>query len=154
MKKLILVLSALLCITAASGVLYSQDMAKHPGSDDLEKCVACHKAGIKQGNYTPLLANISQACLKCHERGDANHPIDRKPTFKVPADFPLSKNGEINCISCHKPHTDRYSDRSWQARSLAGRLGDSMWRKKQYKTYFLRRNNAHGELCLSCHGGQ
>lgn len=127
----------------------------NPMVQDSAQCGVCHEnaqvASLGPSNPFPVRGNISEICAKCHESHVSNHPVRVVPSFKVPGDLPVTPAGEISCVTCHNPHNERYSDRAWQARSLAGKFGGWFNRKKEFETYFLRRNNAQGELCLACH---
>ena len=93
----------------------------------------------------------SKRCIECHPMGETGHPTMVKPLFPIPKDFPLSDNNEITCVSCHNPHYQRYSSRSWLPRTHLRKAADILRRKKQFKTHYLRRNNSKKELCLACH---
>lgn len=141
-------------------IFSEQEIQIHPFSAYGEQCNTCHEikktAGadasyiIFRENSTDLL---TAACIKCHPQGAADHPIKITPSFPIPKDLPLSEKKEITCITCHNPHFRRFSNRSWLPRTFLLEMIDFINRKKQYKTYFLRRNNAKKELCLACHQG-
>ena len=150
MKKILIYLLILAFFSGAFSILWAQQQEPHPVVKE-KRCEACHMAGTNDQNFTGLKNDISAACIACHPHEDANHPVMVIPDFKVPADLPLSGSKELTCITCHNPHNPRFSNRSWQAKSIAGKMGDIFRRGKQHKTYFLRRNNANGDLCFTCH---
>ena len=150
MKKIVITFLLLAIISGIYSILWTQQQESHP-IDPAIQCRSCHNEGTDRNKYTGLKEDISSACIKCHVRGDANHGVNFTPQFKVPSDLPLSKSREITCITCHSPHNQRFSNRTWQAKSLIGKMGDMFKRGKHHKTYFLRRNNADGDLCFSCH---
>ena len=140
----LLILSAVLAVSVVA-----QKPESHPLSDKKDRCAACHAIPSPTPGSHEIRADIDQACEKCHPRGRENHSIGVTPTFSVPSDLVMGPDGKMSCITCHVPHTPRWSDHSWQATSLAGSLKGLF--AKRHQTYFLRRNNAHGDLCLSCH---
>ncbi|MFC1552630.1 hypothetical protein ACFL6P_08730 [Candidatus Latescibacterota bacterium] len=132
----------------------------HPFSGVDIQCSKCHEVHKTQGAEASYIVFredsvrlLSDKCLVCHPMSSSGHPNLVKPSFPIPKDFPLSHQNELTCISCHNPHYQRYSNRSWLPRTYLGRTADFIRRKKQFNTYFLRRNNAKKELCLACHQG-
>lgn len=131
----------------------------HPFVKDRANCSKCHD--IRQlpggGSYIAFEENSGAIqtvnCKGCHPQHLGDHPVLVRPLFSVPKDLPLSKRGEVTCMTCHNTHYERYSDRPWLPRSVKTSMLDYMFRKKVYKTYFLRRNNSKKELCISCHTG-
>ncbi len=141
-----------------SEIISEQKTQIHPFAASKNQCNKCHevyKTTGAEASYIVFIENSSKflnaACLRCHPQGPADHPILITTSFAVPKDLPLSEKKEITCITCHNPHLQRFSNRSWLPRSFTKKLVESIFRKKQYKTYFLRRNNANKELCLGCH---
>ncbi len=132
----------------------------HPFVNEKNRCDTCHDVFQTSGadaSYIIFRENaaalLSAKCAKCHERNFGDHPVLIKASFPVPKDLPLSEKKEITCITCHNPHFIRFSNRSWFPRSYIMIIADYLKSKKEYKTYYLRRNNAKKELCLSCHKG-
>jgi nitrate/TMAO reductase-like tetraheme cytochrome c subunit len=121
------------------------------------KCHEVHKTDGAEASYIVFREDsvqlLSNKCLGCHPMTSSGHPNMVKPSIPIPKDFPLSHQNELTCISCHNPHFQRYSNRSWLPRTYLGKAADIIRRKKQFNTYFLRRNNAKKELCLACHQG-
>ncbi len=127
----------------------AQKPDNHPVADDVKRCAVCHEVPSPTHTSSRLRSDIDTVCKGCHPRDAANHRIGNTPPFPVPPDLRLSPEGTLSCVTCHDPHTPRWSNRAWQAKSLAGSIR-TMFVKK-HKTYFLRRNNAQGDLCLACH---
>ncbi len=130
----------------------------HPFVKDNNQCNTCHEVFQDSGFNASYIVfredpgvSMTASCLKCHQQYIGDHPVLIKAPFPVPKDFPLSEKKEITCITCHNPHFQRFSNRPWFPRSFKTIIADFIKRKKEYKTYFLRRNNAEKELCLSCH---
>lgn len=114
------------------------------GHDGELICQSCHKPHAAQEKKILLLKNDrSQLCGQCHtdryakNRAEAGsmhtHPVNIKPqTVKVPDSLikqgsKLSKDGEVICQSCHRPH---------DAKSNGG---------------LLVVKNEKASLCLNCH---
>ncbi|MEW6086857.1 MAG: hypothetical protein AB1498_00885 [bacterium] len=109
---------------------------------EAKDCSQCHilddNAKAKEPRFKK---SIPELCGKpCHDRGalGLNHPLEVVPDFKVPSTLPL-ENGEITCGTCHNPHNNPVI----KTKSFFG------W--KEEKSYFLRMDNSHGELCRVCH---
>lgn len=87
-----------------------------------------------------VLSTISALCYSCHdgtytpkgetffENDGTSHPIDIKPSdrVKIPADYPLDREGKLTCTTCHNPH-------------------------RTAKDKYLREGWGDGELCIACH---
>ncbi|MFC1552561.1 multiheme c-type cytochrome, partial [Candidatus Latescibacterota bacterium] len=131
----------------------------HPYVKDKEQCAKCHDVRQMAGGATYIVFEENSGavqtvnCKGCHTQHLGDHPVLVQPLFHVPKDLPLSKKGEVTCMTCHNTHYTRYSDRSWSPRSYKSKVLDYLYKKKEYKTYFLRRNNSKKELCISCHTG-
>ncbi|MFC1538718.1 hypothetical protein ACFL6H_04780 [Candidatus Latescibacterota bacterium] len=132
----------------------------HPFSGNESQCDRCHEVHRTSGgeaSYILFRENsarlLSGKCLECHPMSNNSHPTLIKPKIPIPKDFPLSDNNELTCISCHNPHYQRFSTRAWLPRTHLDKVADIFRRKKQFKTYYLRRNNSKKELCLACHQG-
>ncbi|MDD5773484.1 MAG: cytochrome c3 family protein [bacterium] len=109
---------------------------------ETEDCEQCHSmddsSQTKQSRYKK---SIPELCVEpCHRDGalGLNHPVEIVPDFEVPSSLPL-ENGEITCGTCHDPH----SSPTIKTKSFIG------W--KEGKSYFLRIDNSHGDLCRVCH---
>ncbi len=139
-------------------IFSEQEIQTHPYTTSNDQCNKCHevyKTTGANGSYIVFVEDshklMTYACIKCHLQGNADHPIMIVASFPVPRDLPLSQDNEVTCITCHNPHLQRYSNHPWLQRSFMTIISDFISRKKQYKTFFLRRNNSNRELCLSCH---
>lgn len=126
----------------------------HKDLRDMAKCSACHletpqllPAEICANMNVPVKDNVTGMCTSCHGYGERSHPTDVVVDFPVPLDLPL-KNNKITCVTCHYPHGKDESDRRYISTSFLGWLFS---REKKHKTYFLRRPNTNGELCMACH---
>ncbi len=160
-KKSLLYTALLILIPVYLPILFGQDSQSHPFVTNEKLCNVCHVTYLSTGtsgntaSFIIIKADSSRlptdVCLECHPQKAATHPIQITTSYSVPKDLPLSKTRKIACTTCHNPHIARFSDRSWIPRSIFQKLNDLLKRKKQYKTFFLRRNNAEGELCMSCH---
>lgn len=132
----------------------------HPFVKDMNECGKCHdvrKMLDSEASYIVFAENSATIqtlnCKGCHPQNLGDHPILVRPMFPVPKDLPLSKRGEVTCMTCHNTHYVRYSDRPWSPRSYQTKIFDYVNKKKEFKTYFLRRNNSKKELCIACHTG-
>ena len=132
----------------------------HPNVQDSDRCNTCHEVFSTdegRGSFIVFRENpansLTAKCLSCHHYHVGDHPVLVGASFPIPKDLPVSDKNEITCITCHNPHYQRYSNRSWQPRSYKEKIYDIITGKKRFKTYFLRRNNAKKDLCLSCHKG-
>ncbi len=120
-----------------------------------EKCLECHteKPASNPGEIctgkksAPIKNNVTEMCTSCHDYGDRSHPTDVEVDFNVPGDLPIM-NGRITCVTCHYPHANCESEHRFISVSILENIFSG---GGKYKTYFLRRSNAHGELCLACH---
>ncbi|MBI5187782.1 MAG: hypothetical protein HZA07_01735 [Nitrospirae bacterium] len=147
MKKLFLVI----IIGLLTDTVYADS---HKELRDQSKCADCHlekpqvlPSEICTFMNIPIKDTVTEMCTKCHEYGERSHPTDKAVDFPVPPDLPL-KDGKITCVTCHYPHAKFESDRRYISTSL---LGSLFSREKKHKTYFLRRPNTNGELCMACH---
>jgi hypothetical protein len=86
-------------------------------------------------------------CSGCHDKDDG-HKVGLKLDFEVPADLPLGKKNKLTCLTCHYTHGSLSSDKPQASVSFLDGMLDS---ERLHKSYLLRRNNAEGELCLTCH---
>jgi hypothetical protein len=118
-----------------------------------EDCLQCHETRPDGRPGTDAqgtkLKEILPVCLSCHPQEEGLHPVGMRPDFTVPPDLRLDVGGVISCVTCHRAHGERYSRYRYASESLLKRLFGGSAGK--YKTYYLRRANAGGELCLACH---
>ncbi len=120
-------------------------------------CTNCHRGlpeiqpGLNTKNNHVELSKFKQGgikmCTDCHNEKEG-HVVGVRLDFSVPADLPLSENKTISCLTCHYTHGELKSDRPQSSYSLIDRLLDS---ERLHKSFLIRRNNSHGELCLTCH---
>jgi hypothetical protein len=76
---------------------------------------------------TALAPDIEVRCTACHDEGPS-HPTGMAPRKPVPETLPLSGSGQIACATCHFMHGEH-----------------------TLNSNFLRVDNRHGALCLTCH---
>ncbi len=138
-----------------------QKLQIHPFiKEDKNSCAKCHDVRKTAGSDASYIVFVEDSaaiqtvnCKQCHSQHFGDHPVLIKASLTVPKDLPLSIKNEITCMTCHNTHYVRFSDRPWSPRSYKTILFDFVTRKKEYKTYFLRRNNSKKELCIACHTG-
>ncbi len=122
---------------------------------DPARCTHCHEALPRPGQERPLRfrKDVVSLCLECHQEKelDAVHPVDIRPGSRVPPDLPLDEHGTMTCATCHDPHAPAEADEPYVAEPIARRLLSVLGGKKRHRTYFLRRRNDRGQLCLACH---
>jgi hypothetical protein len=140
----------------SAGGTHAHDPAQ---ARDPELCTRCHQGTpaawtlAPSGNSSdhPRFALDGVAmCIQCHE-ADVSHMVGMEVDFSIPDDLPLSEDGTVTCLTCHKPHGPLRSDRPWANVSILDRWLDT---EAMHKTYLLRRTNEHGELCLLCHAAE
>jgi hypothetical protein len=61
----------------------------------------------------------------------------------------LDADGTLTCVTCHRAHAQRFSERRYTSVSPLKRLFGG--NDGRHKTYYLRRANPDGELCRACH---
>lgn len=145
----VLLLMSVVKVSSAGPV--SQD-DPHPFLEG-DGCLSCHEqtpAGKPgTGGAGTRLKKLLPVCLGCHPGEEDLHPVGVEPDFEVPTDLLLAVDGTVSCITCHRAHGERYGRHRWVSVSPLKRLfGGS---GERYKTYYLRRANPSGELCLACH---
>jgi Doubled CXXCH motif (Paired_CXXCH_1) len=91
--------------------------------------------------------NGVEMCSGCHDAEDG-HKVGIKLDFDVPADMPLGEKNKLTCLTCHYSHGKLTSDRPQASYSFMDKMLDA---ERLHKSFLLRRNNAEGELCLTCH---
>ncbi|MFH1289054.1 MAG: hypothetical protein ABII25_10250 [bacterium] len=108
---------------------------------EIDCCSQCHIMDDTRSKTPRFKKSVTDLCIKpCHSGGalGVSHPVEVVPDFKVPDFLPL-ENGEVTCGTCHNPHSSPII----KTKSLIGWKGG--------KSYFLRVDNSHGELCRTCH---
>ncbi|GAB4265624.1 MAG: hypothetical protein Kow0092_18090 [Deferrisomatales bacterium] len=118
-------------------------------------CERCHLATPDPGAAATagLRKDVVGLCLECHRDKDlsALHPVDIRPGAQVPDDLPLDDHGTITCATCHDPHGPYEADEPYVAQALSRRLLSLLTGRRRYRTFYLRRRNDEGQLCLACH---
>lgn len=127
-------------------------------SHDID-CTSCHfeqpqvvATGLlnsknHQANPASLKADGIEMCSGCHDKDDG-HKVGLKLEFDVPADMPLGAKNKLTCLTCHYTHGSLSSSKPQASVSFM----DSMLNAERlHKSFLLRRNNAEGDLCLTCH---
>ncbi len=128
----------------------------HAFLNDRKECQRCHVEVPRRGAPAGSLRfhkDLVSLCLGCHTDKDLStlHPVDIRPGFRVPRDLPLDEHGTITCSTCHDPHGAPVAPVPYVAETLGKRLLSVVTRKKEHKTFYLRRRNDQGQLCLGCH---
>ncbi len=123
----------------------------HAFMDEPSKCLHCHESKpiIRGGHFVKDIVSLCQDCHSVIHR--MSHPVDIRPQESISEDLPLDHEGTITCATCHDPHSASSSSKPYLRRGLVERL-KGMFSSAGYSTYFLRKPNTEGELCLSCHG--
>lgn len=143
------------CVISWSGIAETNPHILQPGVT--ENCESCHieppKSLSKSKPFTlPKMGEYKadgvEMCAGCHEIEDSSHKVGMEMDFEPPADLPLSEDKAISCLTCHYVHGSLSSERAWASISFMDKL---MNNERLHKSYLLRRNNAQGELCLTCH---
>lgn len=127
--------AALLALLALAALLFSMRTDPH----DLRDCGRCHRLfGPRASPGKALTAPVSLLCEPCHRKiltDGVLHPVDLRPRrVAVPADLPLSAEGELTCATCHDFHGT--SETPWGEPSR-----------------YLRRTARGKEFCRLCHRG-
>ncbi len=126
----------LLGLTAGVIAVVVYSVMDNPHRFDESGCMKCHlEDPVGKKPPLPLVASVKRICMDCHRKFDPSlsHPVEVSPvTAKVPADMPLSAEGQITCSTCHDIHSSHVTE--FGTPSL-----------------FLRRR-ARGRLfCIICH---
>jgi hypothetical protein len=114
----------------------------------LPACLVCHSSDKDRGKLADLNRSCDTNCRRCHQEMEKHHPVGGGVEEKDKMTLPLSTGDKVACITCHDPGARRTDTRSWKSQSLFSRLFRS---QTVYKTYYLRINNADGNLCRACH---
>jgi predicted CXXCH cytochrome family protein len=128
-----------LFLAAAIGLVVVYSMETEPHAFPQDKCRTCHVVD-GSGNVAgkQLTASVTALCDRCHAKVLATgymHPIDVRPnTVRIPADFPLSRSGELVCSTCHDIHASYFTPYGVPSR-------------------YLRRLEAGKKFCDACHAG-
>ncbi|MDZ4164846.1 MAG: cytochrome c3 family protein [Smithellaceae bacterium] len=135
------------------------------------KCSQCHLNQPKKGEKLLFVREIDKLCLECHKQVGAvlSHPSGLKPSFPLPAEFPLDWSGKMTCVTCHEVHGKRknllVSEKTGKAFCITCHRGalltkqgheavSSLVHQPQYEiTKFDRPLDRESQDCLSCHDG-
>jgi formate-dependent nitrite reductase cytochrome c552 subunit len=151
--------TVLLLMLSAARPLLAGNPHELPANSQTIDCLSCHVekpqtmgAAIitsknHQANVDAFKADGIEMCSGCHDKDDG-HKVGLKLDFEVPADLPLGKKNKLTCLTCHYTHGSLSSDKAQASVSFLDSMLDS---ERLHKSYLLRRNNADGELCLTCH---
>jgi hypothetical protein len=123
-------------------------------------CALCHKVipsvsdkevGVETRNNPvdrdSFVQDGTAMCSSCHNPDDG-HKVGLELDFQAPADLPLDAKNKMTCLTCHYTHGSLTTERPQASFSFMDRLFDA---DRLHKSFLLRRNNADGELCLTCH---
>ncbi len=116
-------------------------------------CDRCHDGDPGGEGRRRFRRDVVSLCLDCHLEKDLSslHPVDIRPEGRVPEGLPLDSQGTVTCATCHDPHASPTADEPYVAESIGSRLLSALTGRKRYPTFFLRRRNNEGQLCLACH---
>lgn len=98
------------------------------------ECARCHTADRPTLESDPHVAldllapDLEARCILCHNNEGPSHHTGIRPVKPVPDTLPLSAEGLITCATCHFVHGEQNAFGS-----------------------FVRIDNRHGGLCLTCH---
>jgi hypothetical protein len=101
-------------------------------------CASCHGVSRPERGADGVVqmkegGDITKMCYGCHDKSSNIHPVDIRPSMKVPAGLPLNSQGKIDCNTCHDMHM--------------ARTKDHMLRGFAEGKYKMR-----PDLCIDCHG--
>ena len=113
--------------SAAAAVLYSAQWTSY--HDFGGRCLDCHISQPSSDEQMTFSKDISRMCSGCHSsEQELSHPVDIKPSMKVPQSMPLDWKGDVTCLTCHTAH------------------------KRGYGGFHLRVAASGVGLCVICHG--
>jgi predicted CXXCH cytochrome family protein len=139
---------------ALPGISFAQvETPRNP--DSAKECAICHyrwvdtfyidNRGSELVEYqSEKVVAKSEMCFTCHDGSvvdsrekiynDYRHKINKPPPadMKIPANFPLDKDGNIQCSTCHTAH------------GVSSEMGIE-------KTIFIRESNKNSGICIMCH---
>jgi predicted CXXCH cytochrome family protein len=130
-----LTVALLLCVVFICIVIYSMQTDPHK----FPECLSCHLTD-PSGKIIEhqLTAPVTTLCARCHEKIFTEgylHPVDIRPrNVGIPADMPLSPQGEITCVTCHDIH-------------------GSFFTPYDTPSHYLRRYEGGKDFCRACHTG-
>ncbi len=91
---------------AGAALLYSRQWTSY---HDFEgRCLECHIREPAPGDEPrAFLQDISKMCVECHaSEFELSHPVDMRPSMRVPLNLPLDWKGEVTCTTCHPVHME------------------------------------------------
>jgi hypothetical protein len=151
-------LTIALCLAALfPTTLLASRQQPHDFMSDVNSCAKCHdKVPVPgQDDFTTIVLkkDIVTLCEECHQAmvQSDKHPVDIRPDRTVPADMHLDNYFSITCTTCHDPHGQPFAEYPYVTYTLLDQAKRLFNGEKEHRTYFLRRSNVDGELCLSCH---
>lgn len=136
------------------GISHAQvDAPRNP--DSAKECAVCHYRWIDtffvDGRGSDLVPYQSEKvvarpeiCFSCHDGSvvdsrarvynDLRHKINKPPPehMKLPKEFPLDKDGNMQCSTCHTAH------------GVSSEMGIE-------RTIFIRASNKNSGMCRACH---
>jgi hypothetical protein len=129
----------------------------HAFMKDPARCADCHEGTPRRGTDDYLSVafkdTIVNLCSGCHkgEHLREEHPVEIRPEAAVPDDLHLDSSYTITCATCHDAHSAHEAPRAYVPQTFWERAAGAVRRDRPFRTYFLRRPNPAGELCLACH---
>jgi len=106
----VLLFGSLECVLAVGlfiGVSSSADCAALGPHAGVVTCGTCHTVGAAatEINAGSLTAPQGKLCAGCHTNAThASHPTAFTPARPLPVAFPLDREGQLNCTTCHEVH--------------------------------------------------
>lgn len=158
-KSLILLIVALAVMVFPPESNAAEDVP-HAFMTDVYQCSKCHEKVPLPGqdDFTSIVLkkDIVTLCEECHQAmiNDDKHPVDIRPDRKVPEQLHLDNYFSVTCVTCHDPHSVPFADFPYIPYTWMDRIRRFIKRERRHRTYFLRKNNVDGALCLSCHSWQ
>lgn len=155
----LLLMPVLLFLCVREGLGSEESVNPHAFMGDPEKCTTCHDKAPVLGvdDFTTVTFNdsIMVLCSGCHEDAHLReeHPVEVRPEFEIPTDFHLDSDYTMTCTTCHEPHGDFIARTRFVPPRFWEKVSALIRPPERFRTYFLRRSNTHGEMCLSCHRG-
>jgi predicted CXXCH cytochrome family protein len=86
-------------------LLATADRPMSPVHNFEGKCNECHLS--VSGGKKIFVREIDRLCDGCHTSLGLSHPSGMRPSFAIPAGFPLDWNGRMTCATCHDAHGNR-----------------------------------------------